>query len=402
MRCRLATLAVASVLLAAACGDDDATPTTAPTTTAATSTTVETTTTTVTETGAATRPLAEIALALEPVGDFDVPTAYRVHPDGTGWVAEKPGRVRSFETGDVALDIVDSVRDQSEQGFLGIEFSADGTALYTSYTNRSGTSIVDEYPFAGGRADVDGRREVLRIEQPYANHNGGDLHLGPDGYLYATFGDGGSSGDPEGNAQDPSTLLGTILRIDPTAPEGDRAYGIPGDNPFADGGGLPEIYLYGARNPWRMAFDPDTEDLWVADVGQDAWEEINWLPAADGSGLGANLGWPRFEGTHLYDESTEVTDAVAPVHEYGHEGGACSITGGFVYRGAAIPGLDGAYFFADLCLPELRAIRVEGGQVTDERRWDLDVPGVTSFGVDPDGELLVLTQRGAIHRVVAG
>ncbi|WP_436794927.1 PQQ-dependent sugar dehydrogenase [Actinospongicola halichondriae] len=344
--------------------------------------------------------LADIDLTVRSVGSFDVPISYRTHPDGTAFIAEKAGRILDAESGDVALDITDLVTDDGEQGFLGFAFSADGGDVYVSYSDSDGDTMIAEYAFADGTADLDSVRTLLQVTQPFSNHNGGDVHLGPDGMLYIALGDGGSRGDPEGNAQDTSTLLGSILRIDPSAPADGKAYGIPDDNPFADGGGAPEIYLFGVRNPWRIAFDSETDDLWVADVGQNTWEEITVLPAADGAGLGANLGWNALEGTHAF-EGSAPDDSTLPVFEYSHDDGGCSITGGFVYRGSAIPDLQGAYLFADLCRSTVRALRAGGGELVEEHTFDVDVGTPISFGVDSDGELLVLSQTGDVYRIEA-
>ncbi|MDE0803939.1 MAG: PQQ-dependent sugar dehydrogenase [Acidimicrobiales bacterium] len=392
IRNALVALAVTAVLLAACSSEDDASVgRDEPTTTSASSDSDPTD-------GA--KPLDEFDLAVREVGTFDVPTAYRVHPDGTAYVSEKSGRILAFDAGDVALDIRSSVTDDGEQGFLGFAFDRTGERLYVSYSDTTGDTQISEYAFAEGRADPSSARSLLQVGQPFRNHNGGDVHLGPDGFLYIALGDGGSSGDPEENGQDTSTLLGSVLRIDPTAPADGKAYGIPADNPFADGGGAPEIYLYGVRNPWRMAFDSVTDDLWIADVGQNTWEEVTVLPAASGAGLGANLGWDEVEGTHRF-EGPAPQGATPPVFEYDHDEG-CSITGGFVYRGSAIPALDGAYLFADLCRSTIRALRADGDRLVEERTFDVDAGTPISFGVDPSGEIVVLSQSGAVYRIDAG
>ncbi|MGH9273412.1 MAG: PQQ-dependent sugar dehydrogenase, partial [Acidimicrobiales bacterium] len=249
--------------------------------------------------------------------------------------------------------------------------------------------------------DLDSRRELLEVEQPATNHNGGNLVLGPDGYLYVGLGDGGGSGDPDGNAQDTEQLLGKILRIDPEGGTDDDRYAIPAGNPFADGEeGAPEVWLFGARNPWRFSFDTLTGDLWVADVGQNEWEEISLLPSTGGfdAGRGANLGWDLMEGNHEF-EGENPPGAILPVHEYSHDDG-CSITGGFVYRGTDLPELQGSYLFADYCASDLRAIQVDGSTVIDERSWDLSLDQAQSFGQDDDGELFVLLASGPLLKLV--
>ena len=345
-------------------------------------------------------PLGDIEISVRSIATFEVPTAYRVHPDGMPYISEKAGRILDATSGEVALDVTDLVSDDGEQGFLGFAFGDGGTVLYVSYSDRSGDTMIAEYAFTAGVADPESARTILQLAQPFSNHNGGDIHVGPDGMLYIALGDGGSSGDPQENGQDPTTLLGSILRIDPTAATEEQPYGIPADNPFVDGGGAPEVYLYGVRNPWRIAFDPATDDLWVADVGQNMWEEVTVLPGADGSGLGANLGWDNVEGTHEF-EGAAPDGAIPPVFEYSHDEG-CSITGGFVYRGKAIPELEGAYLFADLCRSTLRALRAEDGELVEERTFDVDVGTPISFGVDPAGEIVVLSQTGDVFLIEAG
>lgn len=400
----LAALAVLTMVAAGCSGDDDEAiqaPETSTTTTTQPSPepTDDGSPTTSAGEGAAA-PLDSIELSVRSVATFDVPTAYRVHADGTAYVSEKAGLVLDATTGDVALDVSDRVSDDGEQGFLGFAFGDDGQTLYVSYSDTAGDTMIAEYAFADGEADADSERTLLQVAQPFANHNGGDIHVGPDGLLYIALGDGGSGGDPEENGQDTSTLLGSILRIDPTAPADGKPYGIPADNPFANGGGAPEIYLYGVRNPWRIAFDAANGDLWVADVGQNIWEEVTVLPTADGAGLGANLGWNEVEGTHRF-EGPAPAGAIPPVFEYDHDEG-CSITGGFVYRGSAIPELDGAYLFADLCRPTIRALRADGNRLVEERTFDVDVGTPISFGVEPSGEIVVLSQTGDVYRIEAG
>jgi glucose/arabinose dehydrogenase len=401
MRRAAAVLCLVAVAAAGCGGDDDdeglsATTTTRPTTTSGDASA---------STAAPVPPLADVNVTLTEVAEADAPMALvaRAGTD-TLYVAEREGRVRPLTGGSLGepiVDISDEVVTAVEQGLLDIEFSADGATLYLHYSLApDGDTRVISYPVTGDAVDTGGRRELLAVEQPFDNHNGGDIEIGPDGYLYVALGDGGGGGDPEGNGQDTQALLGKILRIDPAATTGDD-YGIPADNPFADGAaGAPEVWVYGARNPWRIDFDEATGDLWVADVGQNAFEEIDLLPAADGAGRGANLGWNEMEGAHPFEGGTNPDGAVLPVFEYDRSEGGCSVTGGVVYRGSAIPALDGAYLFTDYCDGRLRAIRAAGGQTVDERTFD-DVSGnsLVSFGTDAAGEVYVLSLDGAIYRL---
>ena len=389
--------------LAVACGDDEGE---GPTLTATTTTRPPAGATTTLESGAA--PLADIELSLTEVAAADGPSTFAARAGtDTVYIGEIEGRVRPLSGGDLGepvLDISDDVVAGGEQGLLGLAFSPDGDTLYVSYSLApDGDTRVDAYAMAGDAVDVGSRRELLALEQPYENHNGGHLAIGPDGHLYIGLGDGGSGGDPEGNGQDPTTLLGSILRVDPEQPAVGAAYGIPEDNPFAGGeGGAPEVWLYGVRNPWRFSFDRETGDLWVADVGQNDFEEINLLPADDGGGRGANLGWNEMEGAHPFEGGTNPEGAVLPVFEYDRSGG-CSVTGGVVYRGAAHPELTGAYLFTDYCNGQIRALRAADGGTVEERTFEAGGGDLVSFGEDAEGEVYVLSLEGPVYRVdVAG
>jgi glucose/arabinose dehydrogenase len=223
------------------------------------------------------------------------------------------------------------------------------------------------------------------VTQPYTNHNGGNLVFGPDGMLWIGLGDGGNGGDPQNHAQnlDPNDLLGKMLRIDPLH---GSPYAIPSGNLSG------AIWAYGLRNPWRYSFDRGTGDLWIGDVGQNAWEEIDFHPVAQGAG--ANYGWARYEGTHIYDASRSAPNAIGPVYEYGHTGGNCSVTGGYVYRGTRIANLGGGYLFGDYCAG--RVIAFYSGQVRD---LGLPVSGLSSFGQDLSGELYALSLNGGVYRI---
>jgi glucose/arabinose dehydrogenase len=363
---------------------------------------------------AAESPLDEIEITATPVAQVDSPTALVVRPGSqTMYVAERVGRVRpvtvsgagpdrTYQVGDPVLDISDNVVADGERGLLDIVFSSDGGTLYVHYSLApSGDARVAAYTMAGDDVDTGSYRELLAVEQPFPNHNGGEMEFGPDGYLYIAFGDGGGGGDPEGNGQDTQALLGKILRIDPASPSGGQEYGIPADNPFADGvSGRPEVWLYGVRNPWRFGFDRANGDLWIGDVGQNEWEEIDQLPAAAGGGRGANLGWNEMEATHPFEGGSNPDGGVLPVFEYSHDEG-CSVTGGVVYRGSAIPGLGGAYLFGDYCQGDVRALRVRDGQVTEERTFDAHVDQLVSFNEDADGEVYALSLLGGIYRLDA-
>ena len=346
-------------------------------------------------------------IKLTPVASVDDPTAFTTRAgDPALYVTEQSGRVRAIRNGALdpqpVLDITDQVSSGGERGLLGIAFSRDGSNLYLYYTNRDGDIRVDEFAMSGNSVNAGTRRPILAVDHPPApNHNGGQLSVGPDGNLYMGLGDGGASGDmgaghvEGGNAQSRDTMLGKILRIDPT-PSGGAAYSIPSDNPFARGGGLPEIWAYGLRNPWRFSWDRRTGDMWIADVGQNQWEEIDFAPA--GQGAGANYGWNRLEGNHEFT-GTPPVGAIGPIHEYSHSGGGCSISGGYVYRGSKIPGLTGQYVYSDYCESTIRSIAERDGRVTDQRDLGVKANSVTAFGQDQDGELYVLSQGDGVQRI---
>lgn len=306
---------------------------------------------------------ASVAIRLTEVGRASQPTAMiwcagRADP----LVAEKGGRVRELG-GDTVLDLSGEVSTGGEQGLLGIACRDD--LLYVSYTNRAGDTRVEEVTPDGGR------RGLLAVDQPAANHNGGNIAFGPDGRLWLGLGDGGGRDDRYGNAQESGELLGSMLRLDPAEPS-------------------PEIVVKGARNPWRWSFDRATGELWIGDVGQDATEEIDRLPAGVS---GANLGWPAYEGSTRYrDDVASPADPVMPVFEYGRDEGQ-SVVGGFVYRGRAIAALVGHYVFADTYAARIRLL--------DDGRELAAVPGglVSSFAEDPAGELYVLSLDGGIFRL---
>ena len=318
--------------------------------------------------------------------------------DDAVYVAQKTGQVVALRNGAVnpgpVVDLSDEVSQGGEQGLLGIAFSLDGARLYANHTDVDGNTHVTEWTMSGARADPNSRREVLFVRQPFSNHNGGNLVFGPDGYLYIGFGDGGSGGDPMGNAQSLETLLGKMLRIDPR-PRGADPYTVPTDNPFLKRrGARPEIWASGLRNPWRYSFDRATGDLWIADVGQSEREEIDRQEA--GSSGGENYGWDRLEGTRPF-EGEAPPGAVPPVFEYGRDQGG-TVVGGYVYRGSRIPGLAGAYVFGDFFNSELRSLQLVGGEAR-VRSLGVGVENLVSFGEDAKGELYALSLSGPVFRI---
>ncbi|NEC33631.1 PQQ-dependent sugar dehydrogenase [Streptomyces rubrogriseus] len=337
-------------------------------------------------------------VALTEVARAQNPTADAAGPQDTVWIAERAGTVRVLGDdglGEPVLDISDETTTDGERGLLGLAFDEQFAHFYVSYTDIEGTSTVDEFTVRDGAVRENTRRTVLTQEQPESNHNGGAIAFGPDGHLYIALGDGGGGGDPQGNGQKLDTLLGKLLRIDP---QGGDPYAIPEDNPFVDDpDARGEIWSYGLRNPWRFSFDAASGDLLIGDVGQSDWEEIDWAPAS--SPGGENYGWSQMEGTHPFRGGTEPANHVPPIHEYDRTGLGCSVTGGYVYRGGAIPGLAGQYVYSDYCDGTLRSLEIEDGRVTGEH--DLGVNGgeVVSFAQDGDGELYVLAIGGTVSRV---
>jgi glucose/arabinose dehydrogenase len=336
--------------------------------------------------------LTEVATAVAPI-------AGATGPDATVWIAERAGTVRVLGEqglGDPVLDITGETTTDGERGLLGIAFDAEFAHFYISYTDLNGHSVIDEFEVAGGQLRPDRRRTILTQEQPFPNHNGGDLAFGPDGMLYIGLGDGGSGGDPFGNGQDLGTLLGKLLRIDPT---GGDPYGVPPDNPFVDDSSArPEIWAYGLRNPWRFSFDAETGDLWIGDVGQSEREEIDFTAAGDSAG--ANYGWSIMEARERYSGEDEPDDHIPPVYDYETDEDRCSVTGGYVYRGSAIPALVGRYVFSDYCEGDIRALEVDGaGELVGETNLDVNGGSVVSFVQGPDRELYVLDIVGTIYRL---
>ena len=299
-----------------------------------------------------------------------------------------------------SVDLRDRVSSRgSEEGLLGIALSPHSDRhlfLYYSTANPR-RSVVSRFNYNLEIAP-ESEQVVLEIGQPYANHNGGQIAFGPDGYLYIGLGDGGAAGDPQGNGQDTSTLLGSILRIDVSESTDAQPYAIPPDNPFADGGGRPEIWAYGLRNPWRFSFDRETGELWTGDVGQNEWEEIDIIER------GGNYGWNILEGNHCFRprDNCEREGTIPPVWEYSLDGRPCSVIGGYVYRGDAIPWLRGAYVYGDFCSGKVFGLRHENGQVTEQKELADTGLRIMSFAEDNAGELYLLSQSEGVHRLVEG
>ena len=336
------------------------------------------------------------------------------------FILERPGRIRILKSGvlleEPFLDLKKKITTRGEGGILGLAFHPDyheNGRFFINYTEKKdkGATIVAGFsvdPDDPDLADPDSRVELLRISQPWANHNGGMVEFGPDGFLYVGMGDGGAAGDPGNRAQDGSTFLGKLLRLDV---DGEAPYGIPEDNPFLEEDDfLDEIWAYGLRNPWRFSFDRLTGDLWIGDVGQNAWEEIHFHPA--GAPGGVHFGWRTWEGTHPFlGKSSTLEETSLPVHEYAQKGTPKrrSVTGGYVYRGASIPWLQGSYLFADWVSNEVWSGRLQDGKliaIQDRTRELAPKPGkrlggVVSFGEDAAGEVYILCMlSGKVWRIV--
>jgi glucose/arabinose dehydrogenase len=327
------------------------------------------------EAGGPARP-GDLFTLREVASGFDQPLGLVQEPGAeTLWVVEQPGRVVSLDGRRTLVDVRDRVVSGGEQGLLGLAFDpgyARNRRFYLHYTNREGDTRVDEHTGST-------RRELLAVDQPFPNHNGGQLSFGPDGELYLGLGDGGSANDPQDNGQDLDARLGKLLRLD---------------------GGDWSPVAYGLRNPWRFSWDRATGSLWIADVGQDEREEIDVVPE-----LGdppPNFGWPAFEGNHDPDgrEPSGPGRLVFPVAEYGHDEG-CSVTGGYVYRGKAVPGLRGRYLYGDVCSGRLWTLRAGRASASDVRREDDELEQVSSFGEDRAGELYAVSLTGSVFRVEA-
>ena len=351
----------------------------------------------------------QLAVTLEPVADgLAAPVAVAHAGDARLFIVEQAGTIRIWEPPTTVrtqafLDIRNLVRSGGERGLLGLAFHPhypENGFFFVNYTDINGDTVIARYTrsaFDPNRADQSSARVLLRIDQPFANHNGGQLQFGPDGYLYIGMGDGGSGGDPNNRAQNLSDLLGKMLRIDVEA----TPYGIPPTNPFVGhAGARPEIWALGLRNPWRFSFDRFTGDLWIADVGQGQREEVDFQPAS--SIGGENYGWRLMEGTRCFNPSSNCNpgNLVLPVIEYDHDFG-CSVTGGYVYRGTRSPRLSGMYIYGDYCSRMIWGAKQNAAGALESQLL-ITSPGlISTFGEDVNGEVYVADHGGGqLYRIV--
>jgi glucose/arabinose dehydrogenase len=387
---------VAAVALAG-CGGGDGGSTASTTSSTSTTTSAGTTTTTTTGGGGLAVGDGQGGVELEKLGSFDQPV-YVTQPEGDPdhlYVVEQCGTIARVpvDGGEPStfLDISNLVTCGGEQGLLSMAFApdyADSGRLYVNYTGLDGDSRTVEYRRSGddpGTADPGSARELVRIQDFAPNHNGGLLLFGPDGELYLGMGDGGGAGDPERTAQNPDSPLGKLLRVDVDHP-----------------GASPEVAALGLRNPWRFSFDRSTDALWIGDVGQDTFEEIDALPPGeiDSAGTPPNFGWSAFEGTNRFNSDQQAPDAIRPVLEYGRDRG-CSVTGGYVVRDRELTSLYGRYLYGDFCQGELRSFTADPDrEASDDRPVGLEVPNLSSFGEDTSGRVYAVSLSGPVYRLI--
>lgn len=355
-------------------------------------------------------PLPEPSVQLFEIGTFDQPVQVAARPFGAlAYVVEQPGRVIATDAESMitALDITDLTDAAGERGLLGLAFHPDLDLAYINYTDLDRDTVIAELAVdpATGTFDRASYREVLTVGQPFGNHNGGQLAFGPDGLLYIGLGDGGSADDPGRRALDLSSRLGKILRIDPTAGT-DQPFTVPDDNPFLDVEGAdPTIWAVGVRNPWRFSFDPANGDLWIADVGQNAWEEINHAPATGGrdAGRGLSFGWSAFEGFERFnaDQPAEFppTGHTDPRFVYDHSDGRCSVTGGAVARGEFTPDLAGWYVFGDYCSGDIWALDTTSALDSPRTIRIAELGTLVAINAGPDGDLYAVSNAGTVARL---
>jgi len=354
-------------------------------------------------------PLPEPVVSLVEVGSFDQPVDVVARAgDSTIYVVEQPGRVvaATGQSSEPLLDITDLTDARGERGLLGLAFHPSDALAYVHFTDLSGDTVVAELSIdpATGQFDRDSLREVLTVDQPYTNHNGGRLAFGPDQLLYIGLGDGGSGGDPERYSLNLASRLGKILRIDPAEADG-QPFTVPADNPFVDVAGVdPTVWSFGLRNPWKFSFDGENGDLWIADVGQNGFEEINRSVATDrrDAGRATNFGWSAFEGFERFNDDQPANGAVPPLFVYDHGGGRCSVTGGSVARGANAGDLTGWYVFGDYCSGQIWAL--DPTAPPDEPRVVeiAQLDSLVAIAQGPDGDLFAVSNSGTVARLTPG
>ena len=418
IRRHIASAACAVLLLAGCSSTPTATPSQVPTSNPSASAAVSASPSPTPSLGLVSGP-AELHL-VRVTGGLDAPVGITGAGDGSGriFVNQRAGAVRLVSAdgrlrAEPFVDLTSRILSGGERGLLGLTFHpqfASNRRLFVDYTRAGdGATVVSELTASsdGQRADPASERILLVVPQPYANHNGGQLAFGPDGDLYIGLGDGGGGGDPQGNGQNPNALLGKILRVDVDSPPAEGlAYAIPPDNPYASGGsnpgaGRPEVWAMGLRNPWRFSFDAATHDLYIGDVGQGAWEEIDREPAD--SGGGENYGWNVLEGDHCYQSSgCDQSGLTPPIAEYSHQLG-CAVAGGYVYRGSQQPALAGVYVFGDYCSGLLFSLRVEADGSFMTQTVAKTGLKISSLGVDDGDELFAADLAGGgLYRVLPG
>lgn len=366
-------------------------------------------------------PLPVPEVVLFPAGNFDAPVdlAWRF-VDPRLFVVEKNGRIvaADAESSVTVFDIADvdgvGLSLANEQGLLGLAFHPDDDLAYVNFTDAGGDTVIAEFAIDPATAEFDPAtfREVLTIDQPFSNHNGGDLEFGPDGYLYIGTGDGGSGGDPERTALDLTSRLGKLLRIDPRQGDDGAPFTVPDDNPFLGADDAdPTIWAYGLRNPWKFSFDPDTNDLWIGDVGQNEFEEIHLAPAVDGAdaGRGVSFGWSAFEGDARFNEDQPAEGHLPPVVTYSHSNGGCSVSAGEVARDSFHPDLNGWYVYGDFCSGQVWALDTTSVGVSDSTVVGepivveiTNVPQLVGIRTGPEGDLYTISIAGEVARLAQG
>lgn len=336
------------------------------------------------------------------IGEFVAPVEVLTRPGDTRtFVVEQIGRVVA-DGATVMLDITDRAVADQERGLLGAAFHPTEPLLYAHYTDSAGDTVIAEYPTDdAGIADANAERIVLTVDQPYDNHNGGEITFGPDAYLYIGLGDGGLANDPNRAALDLSSPFGKILRIDPTPGADGSAFTVPADNPFVDDPHAdPTVWSYGLRNPWKFSFDTSTGDLWIADVGQDLWEEINFAPAINGvdAARGVSFGWSAYEGDQRFNDDQPADGHLPPFVTYPREDGNCSISGGAIYRGAALTSqIGGWYVYGDFCTGLIWGFTTDGPP--DEIVQIAQVDALAAIATGGDGELYAVSIAGEVFRL---